>query len=54
MANAITIKIKVKPIAHNAYELRTVMRGRFFKRQYIGFTKQEAIKRFEKWLGEQK
>lgn len=53
MANDVTIKIKVKPLAHGAYELRTICKGRFFKRQYIGYTKQEAVKLFQKWLGEQ-
>lgn len=53
MANEVKIKIKLKPICRLTYELSTVMKGRFYKRMYMGYQKNEAIKLFQKWLGTQ-
>lgn len=50
MADKIPIKIKFKAFSPRVFELRTVVKGRFFKREYIGYSKKEAVKLFEKWL----
>ena len=53
MAGNVKVKIKLRPICRLTYELSTVMKGRFFKRMYVGYTKQEAVKEFQIWLGKQ-
>lgn len=53
MADPITVTVKVTQLAKNAYEIRAIMKGKFYKRQYIGYTKKKALSRFEEWLGEQ-
>lgn len=51
MTNEVPIKIKLKPMSANVYELRTVVHGIQYKRLYVGYNKQNAIKMFQKWLG---
>ena len=53
MAEPISVTVKVTQLAKNAYEIRAIMKGRFYKRQYIGYSKKKALARFEQWLGEQ-
>lgn len=53
MADKIPVKIKCTTLTPSTYEFRTVIKGRFYKRQFIGYPKKEAIKLFEKWLSEQ-
>jgi len=50
MEEKIPIKIKFKAYSPHAFELRTVFKGKFFRKEYLGYTKKEAVKEFEKWL----
>ena len=53
MSEPITVTIKVEKMAEFAYEIRAIMKGRFYKRLYIGYSEQDAIDLFQDWLGEQ-
>ena len=49
----ITVSIKVIKHSDKVYEIYGIMKGKFYGRTYIGYSRQKAIKLFEKWLGEQ-
>lgn len=50
MSEPITVKVDVAEISKRVYEIRTIMKGKFYKRQYIGYTRKEALELFEDWL----
>ena len=53
MSEPITVTIKVEQTGELVYEIRAIMKGRFYKRLYVGYSEQDAITLFQKWLGEQ-
>ena len=53
MANPITVRISVDQLGTRVFEIRGVMKGQFYKRLYVGYDKQSAIKLFQEWLGTQ-
>lgn len=50
---AIQVKIKVEQLSRLVYEIRAVVKGKFYSRRYMGYSKKDAIKLFERWLNTQ-
>ena len=52
MGNAVEVKATMIDHSRLVHELRCVMGGRFYRKLYVGYTREKAIKTFEKWLNE--
>ena len=53
MGNPITVKVSVTEVCKNTYEIRAIMKGQFYKRLFVGYSRKQALKLFENWLNEQ-
>lgn len=53
MSEPVKIKIRYTQFSPGVLELRTIARGRFFKRRYVGYKKVDAVGHFKIWLKEQ-
>lgn len=53
MADEVSVQVSVNKLGNKVYEITGVMKGKFYKRQYIGYNEQTAVDLFEQWLGEQ-
>ena len=53
MNKPITVTVQVDKLSTYAYEIRAVMKGKFYRRIYLGYSKKTALALFQDWLGEQ-
>ena len=50
MAEDTKIKIRYTQLSPKVLELRTVLKGRFYSKTYIGWSLKDAAKHFKHWL----
>ena len=53
MAEQVQVQVSVTKLGNLVYEIRGVMKGRFYKRLFVGYTESQALELFEEYLGEQ-
>lgn len=46
----VKVNVKVEQISPKVLEIRTIVKGKFYMRRYMGVNKKEAMKMFGKWL----
>lgn len=53
MADKITVSVSITEVCKSTYEIRAIMKGKFYKRMFVGYSRKQALKLFENWLNGQ-